>query len=1018
MTTEQERESSVVVLPSRSVQPGEAEAISANLHLLPEPALLFAIDGTILNANPAALQLLEATPDELIGTSVYSLGSMEPEKTRDATAHVARGTTIRFEMDFVTLEGSRRRVDIINLPVVTLTGKVESVIGFSRDITERSAAEREHALMAAVVESSGDAIMSAALDGTITSWNHRAEEMFGFAQAEAIGQPFLIIVPPQNRPLAMGMVQEIQANRRRVLSFEGLALNKDGAGVEMSMTLCGVYNRGQKLVGFSSIMRDNTERKRAERDHALLAAIVQSSGDAIISLSPEYEIMTWNEGAQRLFGYTAAEAIGRTNLDVYVPPEDRERVTGWMKEDLAAVRVNPAFVRRLEWRGRRKDGSSVDGSLVVSGIHDSNGNAVGLSLIMRDITERKIVERERGMLAAIVDSSEDAIVSAAFDSTIRTWNSGAGKLYGYTAEEVIGKPLAILLPPDRQDELETIYDKVLLGQTIRQYDTRRVRKDGTLIDVSISDSPVRDPTGAIVGVATIARDVIERNRGQRELMELATIVNTANDAIIGFSRDFRISSWNSGAERAFGIPSASAVGCGFDLFVPPELVPLVLNTEKHVLDAGQKMTIEVAWPKQDGDLRTWSVDFFPLFDAGGKIVAGGTIGRDISERKRAERELARYAAIVDASSDVILSGSREIKIESWNAAAERVYGYTAEEAIGRSIDVFIDPDEFAQALSTAQRVVETGQSSTFEQHTRRRDGSSFVCAFSVFPIRDAAGKVTGVGGVGRDTTELKRVEQELRDKEIDLVAAREAALAASRAKSEFLSSMSHEIRTPMNAILGMADLLAESPLNPEQKKYLEIMSQNGAALLDLINGILDLARIESGRLLLEEASFDLDSVVDGTMETLGVRAQQKGLELLEHIMPDVRTGLIGDRLRLGQILLNLVGNAIKFTERGQVLLTVECDRESDVPGYLHFSIADTGIGIAPDKVSQLFSDFTQLDSSTTRKYGGSGLGLAIVRRLLALMSGRVWVESELGRGSIFHFTMHSRFNPKHQSWEM
>ena len=184
------------------------------------------------------------------------------------------------------------------------------------------------------------------------------------------------------------------------------------------------------------------------------------------------------------------------------------------------------------------------------------------------------------------------------------------------------------------------------------------------------------------------------------------------------------------------------------------------------------------------------------------------------------------------------------------------------------------------------------------------------------------------------------------------------------------------------------------------------MSNNGAALLDLINGILDLARIESGRLLLDEANFDLESVVDGVMETMGVRAQQKGLELLERIMPDVPARLIGDRLRLGQILINLVGNAIKFTEQGQVLLTVERDGESGVPGNLHFSIADTGIGIAPDKVLQLFSDFTQVDSSTTRKYGGSGLGLAIVRRLLSLMGGRVWVESELGHGSVFHFTVH------------
>ena len=247
---------------------------------------------------------------------------------------------------------------------------------------------------------------------------------------------------------------------------------------------------------------------------------------------------------------------------------------------------------------------------------------------------------------------------------------------------------------------------------------------------------------------------------------------------------------------------------------------------------------------------------------------------------------------------------------------------------------------------------------------------------------------------------------ELRETGRELVTAREAALDASRAKSEFLSSMSHEIRTPMNAILGMAQLLEETQLNPDQQRYLEIMTSNGDALLDLINGILDLARIESGRLSLEQAEFDLESLVDRTVETLGIRAHQKGLELLANVMPGVPLALIGDRLRVRQVLLNLIGNAVKFTESGQVLLTVERDGESDEPVRLHFSIADTGIGIAKDKLEDVFASFTQADSSTTRQYGGSGLGLAIVRRLVELMGGRVWVESELGRGSVFHFTAH------------
>ncbi len=247
-----------------------------------------------------------------------------------------------------------------------------------------------------------------------------------------------------------------------------------------------------------------------------------------------------------------------------------------------------------------------------------------------------------------------------------------------------------------------------------------------------------------------------------------------------------------------------------------------------------------------------------------------------------------------------------------------------------------------------------------------------------------------------DITKLKQTER-------DLIAAREAALAASRAKSEFLSSMSHEIRTPMNAILGMADLLAESPLNPEQRKFISTMTNNGTALLTLINGILDLARIESGRLNLEQTEFEVEELIEHVAETLGVRAHEKKLELTSRILPGTPVRLIGDPLRLRQVMINLVGNAIKFTDRGEVAITVGGEAAPSGEVALRFSVRDTGIGIAPDKLQAVFQSFTQADSSATRKYGGTGLGLTIASRLVELMGGRIEVTSEVGQGSTFEF---------------
>ncbi|WP_331964087.1 response regulator [Candidatus Binatus sp.] len=339
-----------------------------------------------------------------------------------------------------------------------------------------------------------------------------------------------------------------------------------------------------------------------------------------------------------------------------------------------------------------------------------------------------------------------------------------------------------------------------------------------------------------------------------------------------------------------------------------------------------------------------------------------------------------------------------------NEEYTRNTGFCRDEIIGKhwsEIQSFVNPEENERLRAELERA---GVVRNLEATLRRKDGSTYHGLISAVNLK-LRGHLCTVS-IARDISALKETQRQL-------IAAREAALEASRAKSDFLSSMSHEIRTPMNAVLGMADMLWESDLTEEQRRYLDIMRRNGVTLLDLINDILDLAKVESGNLSLEEVDFDIRDLVDAVAETMGVRAHEKHLELAGHVAAGVPHNLVGDPLRLRQVIVNLLSNAVKFTEQGEVVLSVEMAHPDTGSGAasIRFSVADTGVGIAHDKTDSIFDAFTQADSSTTRKYGGTGLGLTIVKRLAEMYGGAIAVESELGKGSIFSFTAEFKTRP-------
>lgn len=357
---------------------------------------------------------------------------------------------------------------------------------------------------------------------------------------------------------------------------------------------------------------------------------------------------------------------------------------------------------------------------------------------------------------------------------------------------------------------------------------------------------------------------------------------------------------------------------------------------------------------------------------------------------------ARYKGLVDAQGDAILRRSPDSRLTYANDAFFRLFGLNPDHAIGASFVPVLHPDSGSAEFGGFRPHEKAGGRMGYDQKLRTAYGWRWI-AWEDYPICDPDGRLTEVQSVGRDITERKALEDALTE-------ARDRAEAANRAKSGFLATMSHEIRTPMNGVLGMAKLLLETGMSPEQHTYAEAIRQSGESLLSLIEQILDFSRIESGAIDLEQEEVDVRATVDAVIELLAPRAHEKNIEIVGVVAPETPLLVRCDGMRLRQIITNLVGNAIKFTDSGGVRIDV-CGVEHNGRRGLHFRIQDTGVGIAPDRSTDIFKEFVQVDSSHTRKFGGSGLGLAISRRLVEAMEGEIGVKSEPGVGSIFWFSV-------------
>ena len=487
---------------------------------------------------------------------------------------------------------------------------------------------------------------------------------------------------------------------------------------------------------------------------------------------------------------------------------------------------------------------------------------------------------------------------------------------------------------------------------------------------------------------------------------LQTLIATAAYGIITIDQDFLIESFNPAAGELFGYEPEEIIGKNVNLLVPNPhkqhhdgFICKYIESDRAAVSC---QTRELIGERKDGRKFPLELTLSEMTIDGRQLFTG--IVRDISDRKQAEADLweseARYGMLFTTSRDLIMTHDLAGRLLTINPAVCEQYGYRKEELIGRLLTDFMPPERRQPYIDEFLTKIRTAGSAEGMTILYDRNGREHYVDFRSTLIMPE-GHEPYISGIGRDITERMNMEEEL-------IRAKEAADAANQAKSEFLANMSHEIRTPMNAIIGMTDLTLMTELNAEQSGFLETLKTSADSLLSLLNDILDFSKIEAGHLKLEEIDFNLYSLLNSTLKSLALKAHEKGLELSYFIHPDTPVRLIGDPNRLRQVFVNLISNAIKFTDEGEVTLTVEPGAVKD---SVYARISDTGIGMTPDVMERIFDRFTQADGSTARRFGGTGLGTAISRQLVEMMGGRIWVESRLNEGSTFHFTFSMKAGP-------
>jgi PAS domain S-box-containing protein len=646
------------------------------------------------------------------------------------------------------LELSGRQQDGTEFPInISLshidTGDVLLVITAVGEVSQRKQAVKNAELIASLVEYSDDAILGTTFGGFITSWNPAAERMYGYSGKEIIGKSVTLLSPKDRPGEAKAVLTKISAGQH-VEHLETIRVRKDGTLVPVSITIAPIHDEDGAIVGVSAVHRDVTKQRQALAIAQRMAAIVEGSDDAVISSTLEGIITSWNPAAERLFGYSSEEIIGTPGAAV--SPKDRPEE---INEILTKI-IAGQHIEHLETKRVRKDATVIPVTLTVSPIRDADGAIVGASMISRDMTELKhAAEYSR----SLIEAGLDPLVTISPEGKIDDVNQAAVKATGVPRDLLIGTDFSYYFTDP--DKALQGYERAFAQGSVTDYPLTLRHRDGTLTDVLYNASVYRDFNGRVLGVLAVARDVTEQKKATALAQRMEAIVRYSQDAIISGGLDDTITSWNPAAERILGYSSDEIIGKSADVLIPEDRAGEVKAIGAKVRAGEPVEHLETTQVRKDGTVIPVSLTVSPILDEEGTIVGASTIARDVSAQRQAFQAAQRMTAIVENSDDAIISGLLDGTVTSWNPAAERMYGYSSAEVIGKPAD-FLTPTDRAGEINAILEKVRAGRHVEHLETKRvRKNGTVFPVSLTVSPIRDADGGVVGTSVIHRDLTEQK-----------------------------------------------------------------------------------------------------------------------------------------------------------------------------------------------------------------------------------------------------------------------